>query len=122
MGDRIFLVSLLILNVLGGGGGGGNGTGIKNKKKLVTSNITSLTAQNNNNERKKKEHGIKPKETKRQSGLPLVAVLYDSVLNGVQSKRLGRSYGFEVTKQKTKKKEIILEQKTQKMPAKIIVI
>ena len=73
----------------------------------------SSTAQNNNNDvnRKKKEHGIKPKETKRQSDLPLVAILHDSVLNGVQGKRLGRSHGFEMIRQKNwreKKKLIIL--------------
>ena len=63
----------------------------------VTSDFISSTAQNNNNDvnGKKKEHGIKPK----QSDLSLVAILQDSVLNGVQGKRLGRSYGFEVIKQ-----------------------
>jgi len=60
-----------------------------------------LTAQNNNDvNRKKKEHGIESKETKRLSDLPLVAILHDSVLNGVQGKRLGISYGFDVFKQK----------------------
>ena len=66
------------------------------KKKRDVKFHMSSTAQNNNDVTgKKKEHGIKPKETKRQADLPLVAVLYDSVLNGVQGKRLGRSYGFE---------------------------
>ena len=64
--------------------------------------MTSTVRNNNNNVNgKKKELGIKPKETKRQSDLPLVAVLHDSVLNGVHGKRLGRSYGFDVIKQKT---------------------
>ena len=47
----------------------------------------SSTAQNNNDvNRKKKEHGTESKETKRQSDLPVVAILHDSVLNGVQGK------------------------------------
>ena len=66
----------------------------------------SSTAQNNVN-RKKKEHGTESKETKRQSDLPVVAILHDSVLNGVQGKRLGRSYGFDVFKQRTGKTDDI---------------
>ena len=43
----------------------------------------------------------------RQSDLPLVAILHDSVLNGVQGKRLGRSCGFDVFKQRTEKTDDI---------------
>ena len=39
--------------------------------------------------------------------MPLVAILHDSVLNGVQGKRLGRSYGFDVFKQRTEKTDDI---------------
>ena len=42
----------------------------------------SSTDQNKNDvNRKKKEYGTESKETKRQSDLPLVAILHDSVLN-----------------------------------------
>ena len=81
-----------------------------NQKREVKFHISS-TAQHNNNDvngkkkKKKKEHGVKPTVTKRQSDLPLVAILHDSVLNGVQGKRLGRSYGFEVIKQKTEREK-----------------
>ena len=45
---------------------------------------------------------------KRESDLPLGAILHDSVLNGVQEKRLGRSYGFDVIKQsETPKKKMM---------------
>ena len=68
----------------------------------------SSTAQNKNDvNRKKKEYGTESKETKRQPDLPLVAILHDSVLNGVQGKRLGRSYGFDVFKQRTEKTDDI---------------
>ena len=60
-----------------------------NEKRDVKFHMSS-TAQNNNDvNRKKKEHGTESKETKRQSALPLVAILHDSILNGVQGKRLG---------------------------------
>ena len=39
--------------------------------------------------------------------MPFVAILHDSVLNGVQGKRLGRSYGFDVFKQRTEKTDDI---------------
>ena len=68
----------------------------------------SSTAQNKNDvNRKKKEYGTESKETKRQPDLPLVAILHDSVLNGVQGKRLGRSYGFDVFKQRNEKTDDI---------------
>ena len=90
----IFMLSLLILNIY---------TGKKYRKQKWKRNEKrdvkfpmSSTAQNNNDvNRKKKEHGTESKETKRQS----VAILRDSVLNGVQGKGLGRSYGFDVRKQ-----------------------
>ena len=36
-----------------------------------------------------------------QSDLPRVAIMHDSVLNGVQGKRLGQSYGFDAIKRKS---------------------
>ena len=36
-----------------------------------------------------------------------MAILHDSVLNGVKGKRLGRSYGFDVFKQRTEKTDDI---------------
>ena len=78
-----------------------------NEKRDVKFHMSS-TAQNKNDvNRKKKEYGTESKETKRQPDLPLVAILHDSVLNGVQGKRLGRSYGFDVFKQRTEKTDDI---------------
>ena len=78
-----------------------------NEKRDVKFHMSS-TAQNNNDvNRKKKEHGTESKETKRQSDMPLVAILHDSVLNGVQGKRLGRSYALDVFKQRTEKTDDI---------------
>ena len=84
---RIFLLSLLVLNILGKSIENKNGK--VNEKRDVKFHMSS-TAQNKNDvNRKKKEYGTESKETKRQSDLPLVAILHDSVLNGVQGKRLG---------------------------------
>ena len=69
--------------------------------------MSSTTQNKNDVNRKKKEYGTESKETKRQPDLPLVAILHDSVLNGVQGKRLGRSYGFDVFKQRTEKTDDI---------------
>ena len=74
-----------------------------NEKRDVKFHMSSIAQNKNDVNRKKKEHGTESKETKRQSDLPLVAILHDSVLNGVQGKRLGRSYGFDVFKQRTEK-------------------
>ena len=72
------------------GGGGGGGGGRKGNEKRDVKFHMSFTAQNNNDvNRKKKEHGTESKETKRQSDMPLVAILHDSVLNGVQGKKIG---------------------------------
>ena len=59
----------------------------ENQKREVKFHMSS-TAQHNNNDvnGKRKEHGIKPKETKRQSDLPLVAILHDTVLSGCRAK------------------------------------
>jgi len=74
-----------------------------NEKRDVKFHMSSIAQNKNDVNRKKKERGTESKETKRQSDLPLVAILHDSVLNGVQGKRLGRSYGFDVFKQRTEK-------------------
>jgi len=50
--------------------------------------------EQNQKKQRDSQHGTESNETKRQSDLPLVAILHDSVLNGVQGKRLRRSYGF----------------------------
>ena len=79
----------------------------ENEKRDVKFHMSSTTQNKNDVNRKKKEYGTESKETKRQSDLPLVAILHDSVLNGVQGKRLGRSYGFDVFKQRTEKTDDI---------------
>ena len=78
-----------------------------NEKRDVKFHMSSTAQYNNDVNRKKKEHGTESKETKRQSGLPLVDILHDSVLNGVQGKRLGWSYGFDVFKQRIEKTDDI---------------
>ena len=78
----------------------------KGNEKRQISHVIDSSISNDVN-RKKKEHGTESKETKRQSDLPLVAILHDSVLNGVQGKRLGRSYALDVFKQRTEKTDDI---------------
>ena len=99
------MLSLLILNILGKKYRKQKWKG--NEKRDVKFHMSS-TAQNKNDvNRKKKEHGTESKETKRQSDRPLVAILHDFVLNGMQGKRLGRSCGFDVFKQRTEKTDDI---------------
>ena len=58
----------------------------------VTSTFISyVMAQkvNKNDVNGKNGHGIESKQTKRQLDLPHVAILHDSVLNGVQGEKIG---------------------------------
>ena len=50
-----------------------------------------------------------------------MAILHDSVLNGVQGKRLGRSYGFDVFKQRTENTDIDKSLESVDGPVKAIV-
>ena len=78
-----------------------------NEKRDVKFHMSS-TAQNNNDvNRKKKEHGTESKETKRHSDVPLVAILHDSVLNGVQGKRLGRLMDLMCSSKELRKQMIL---------------
>ena len=64
--------------------------------------------EQNQKKQRDSQHGTESNETKRQSDLPLVAILHDSVLNGVQGKRLRRSYGFNDELIKELRKQMIL--------------
>ena len=68
-------------------------------QQLKTSTKMTSTEKRRNTEKNQKKQ--------RQLDLPLVAILHDAVLNGVQGKRLGQSYGFDVIKQKTEKTDDI---------------
>ena len=101
---RIFLLSLLILNILEKKYRKQKWKG--NEKRDVKFHMSS-TAQNNSDvNSKKKEHGTESKETKRQSDLPLVAILHDYVLNGVQGKRLERSMDLMCSSKELRKRMI----------------